>query len=480
MPPAETATPIAHPTQTGPLETHAQANTPDHTDTPINQAQATPLTTPSPEHPEHIESPAPDNAITPATPPEAPPAPSLGHIVEIKSGDSLWKVTAGELRDDDRFNDLNEAQKTWLLSTLTNRAIEHHGALDSGVDDVGNVALGTKVDLSTILKPDDVDNLIHKAHGLTDIQQAEALSDNHTIAEWLANNPHKPLTGAQIEDIARPTDAPEIPPPVPAPALGHTFEMPPNRITVPHDTAIPEPPKIDASSVDIPQASAPLPWETSHAIPHPPEIPHPSSNVEHILATPEAIKGSIKNWHVEDAASGTKLMHDIGDIGRLPVAERAEVLSVLAKKVGDKTLSMEYARHMNEVGANRQLKDYLVAYPEAQRLGFRNYHEYAGIKDITVGKWMGEMPQGNRLASALRHPFFWRNSRGAYIEELRNGIPRKVPLRIEHIQLAYGMEAISGPADMAKTIGEMLANNSEEIERQIPHIVEQVTTDLRQ
>ena len=121
---------------------------------------------------------------------------------------------------------------------------------------------------------------------------------------------------------------------------------------------------------------------------------------------------------------------------------------------------------------SRQAKDYLVAYPQAEHLGFHSYDEYAGTKDVTVGKLIQQMPPQDKLASALRHSFFHR---GVHIEELRNGKLHNVPLTLEHVQLAYGLNGFTpSSVEAAKTVGQALAENAQSIEEQASRVIASV------
>ena len=58
--------------------------------------------------------------------PTTPAAAEIQHVEVAQKGDSLWTLAKTDLMKEPGFNGLNDAQKTWMVSSLVNRTAEHH------------------------------------------------------------------------------------------------------------------------------------------------------------------------------------------------------------------------------------------------------------------------------------------------------------------------------------------------------------------
>ncbi len=309
-------------------------------------------------------------------------APEIQHVETAHHGDSLWTLARNDLAKEPGFNNLNDAQKTWMVSSLVNRTAEHHQ--DFGFVDPDKIKLGTTIDFSKVMNEDGIHKLFEGAGRLTAEQQAHIIENNQEIAAWFHAHPHEALTGARIDEILHPHAA--------APEVAHV------------DTA-----------------NAGLAHEALHgdhagdAVPaHVNEVPSVTAATPEALS-PAGLEQSLGNWSV-DPDHGQQLFDRLHDLGHARPAEVHHLLLSAAQKVGDShPVNIDPA---DTAAVTHQLRDYLVAYPEARQLGFSNYDHWAGVKDISVKKFLDETtiaPRAADLKSALHHSFWHR---GVRIEEL--------------------------------------------------------------
>ena len=124
-----------------------------------------------------VDSAAVSSSVTPESGP-AGTAPSAGpevaaagsaDVVEVKEGDSVWKIVEDRLESSDEFNNLNDAQKTYVIDHFKDQ-IEADPA-KYGLTDAGQINAGDKIDLSEIkMGGDEMNEAIGKAQGLSESQ----------------------------------------------------------------------------------------------------------------------------------------------------------------------------------------------------------------------------------------------------------------------------------------------------------------------
>lgn len=328
--------------------------------------------------------------------------------VEVHKGDSLWEIATKELEKENGFDKLNDAQKTWMISATVDRAIQHKGAIGFSNPDV--IAIGTKLDLSSVLKGSDVHSLVERASHLTAAQQENILAHNHEIVAWLHAHPHEQLTGQRVNEI------------IGGQSHAHSGSGVESGM-VRHGTTTPE--------------AAPAPQH----------------------AAPGAIAEQIHTLPL-NSENGQQILGHINAAESIPPAQMRQLLLITAERVGDHhPLTINMA---DMAAVHRQMRDYLVSYPKAQELGFRSYDHWTRVRDVPVGKFMDETaisPRPEALQSALRHSFWHR---GAIVHEMRNGALRSVPLEERHMSL--GM-AFRGRSDLVRaasentTVGDFLATH---------------------
>ena len=359
------------------------------------------------------------------------------HIVEVKKGDSLWRITGNELSKDEAFRNLNQAQQTYVISSLTNQEIAQHVA---GAGSPDQLVPDTHLDLSGIFN--DKDHLVqvmdHAKH-LTPAQMENILANNRAIAEWAHAHPHEALTGSRVGDIIHDR---EHPAPLQAPAeaphlgVGHGVDTPPEGLSYA---------QIEAMGGSKDMASM-----------FPAESPH-------VVLAPEGFGHEMAGWQ-GDIKGGGQLFNNWDHLGAMTHQQAGHFLAEAAQKVGDhhpasvNIMDLEAVRH--------QMHEYLVAYPQVHQFGIKNYDEWARIKDIPAKQFMEEASPMSRLQegegamhSALRHSFWHR---GGQVHEVVNGKLHKVPLEEHHVVLGFTLRVLNDkgvnvPNDV--TVGEFIASH---------------------
>ena len=415
----------------------------------------------------------------------------------------------GTFKNNAAFEHLSDAQKIWVFDRLATSAIADHA--------------DTRLNIQEILRDEDFDSLVHEAGGLDPdvldafLQQHSELVNAYHVEAVQMGVGHEldmpadhvaPVTGTgilsdaermrQLKEEVQGSGAREA-------VLGHDHLEPAPPPVAPHNVLnlrdAGSRPDLDAANRMLAETLArqeesqrmhdalisrpPL----ERPVPPPPVLysgePLPSkdfpSTSSHGIASisshevgqagaidQPALQQAIAGWDGHDIAQASKVARQVEDVGQLSPDQRVDLLASLARKVGDSTSS---ANVVDVAAVTRQVKDYLFAYPEAQNLGFHSYDEYIGMKDVTVGDLIKQMPPDDRLADAIRHTLFHP---GWKVEEMRNGFPRRVPLELEHVRLAKAFVAVANPDDITKTVGQVLVEHAQDLERQLPGIMKSV------
>ncbi len=388
-----------HPSGAHPAETPSAPKTVDHpANAPAHPAETPP---PSPKVPEqHASAPAPAAVSV-----EHPP-------IEVHKGDSLWEITAKELQKDPAFDKLNDAQKTWMISDIVDRAEAHKAAL--GIANPDALAVGEKIDLSSVLKSGDIHSLVEKAGHLTAAQQEHILANNHEISAWLHAHPHEQLTGARVNEILH----------------GHTPDHP--------EITTVQPPDVDNA---IPLQHL----ENFKLAPQHVQVGNIAEQIHRMPYNPE---------------HGQQLLERIDSMDRIPPPEMRQLFLVAAERVGDHHPMFVDMNNVMEV--HRRMRDYLVSYPRARDFGFHSYDHWARVRDVPVHRFAEDTmisPRPEAMQSALRHSFFHR---GASVHEMQGDALRRVPLEERHANLG---RAIRGNSDLVRrapattTVGDFVATH---------------------
>jgi hypothetical protein len=121
-------------------------------------------------------------------------------VHEVKAGDSAWKILQDTLKQGEKFKELSEAQKTYVLSALTNKVLKNPG--DYGIGEDGVLKIGTKTDFTKLFEDEkELGKIFDKARGLTKSQAENILQNNKKIETWVKQNPDELLTKEKVSEI---------------------------------------------------------------------------------------------------------------------------------------------------------------------------------------------------------------------------------------------------------------------------------------
>lgn len=116
------------------------------------------------------------------------------------AGNSTWKLLEKTLEHNDKFKAMNEAQKTFVVSTLANELMEDPSSY--GLHENGDLLVGDKVDFTELFKDVKGTNaILDKAEHLSDGQVKSIMENNEKIADWVEKHPNELLTNEKVSEI---------------------------------------------------------------------------------------------------------------------------------------------------------------------------------------------------------------------------------------------------------------------------------------
>ncbi|MEK7669340.1 MAG: hypothetical protein AAB350_01990 [Patescibacteria group bacterium] len=122
---------------------------------------------------------------------------------EIKPGDSLWALLKGALENNEQFKSMIPAQKTYILSAMTNKVLESPENYGLGGD--GVLRVGDKIDFTKLFEDTkEIKSIFNKAKETIiegGPQEKSILINNEKISEWVKVNPNEELTGDKLAEI---------------------------------------------------------------------------------------------------------------------------------------------------------------------------------------------------------------------------------------------------------------------------------------
>lgn len=128
---------------------------------------------------------------------------SEANFIEIaEKGDSVWKMAEDQLEKHygEKFTGLDQARKTYLIDAIKDKLAADPAKF--GLEDVDKVAIGQKVDFSTIFEDKSAMEKIFERAG--DLKQAAIENiekNNQIIQEWVKEHPGQGLTSEKVEEI---------------------------------------------------------------------------------------------------------------------------------------------------------------------------------------------------------------------------------------------------------------------------------------
>ncbi|MFP4616931.1 MAG: hypothetical protein ACLFNR_02115, partial [Candidatus Paceibacterota bacterium] len=124
--------------------------------------------------------------------------------VEIKPGESVWSTTESFLKDNlgDKFENLNEAQKTHLIDQIKDKIAEDPSKFGmEGVDSIDMVQAGQKIDLSPLAKDGLIGSMLESSNDLSQEAMENIVRNDEIIEEWVKENPGERLTSEKVDSI---------------------------------------------------------------------------------------------------------------------------------------------------------------------------------------------------------------------------------------------------------------------------------------
>lgn len=149
---------------------------------------------------ENANAPKPDAVPADVSPEKIFSNESMLH--EVKVGDSVWKILEKTLDNNDKFKGMSEAQKTYVLSALTNKAMQ--SPQDYMIGENGTLNVGDKTNFAKLFEDSkEINSIFDKAVQIKSgsPQEVSILENNRKISEWVKNNPGKKLNESVVSDI---------------------------------------------------------------------------------------------------------------------------------------------------------------------------------------------------------------------------------------------------------------------------------------
>ncbi len=143
---------------------------------------------------------------TPLQQVETAPAQPAEPLTEIaQRGDSAWKLTERHLSEHfkDKFANLNEAQKTYLVDAIKDKMQAHpeQFGFHAG-QSIDQLEVGQTINFDAITKDQEVADLLFKhAEELQPEQMASIVHNNEILHHWVVNNPGETLTADNVDAI---------------------------------------------------------------------------------------------------------------------------------------------------------------------------------------------------------------------------------------------------------------------------------------
>ena len=124
-------------------------------------------------------------------------------VNEIKAGDSTWKILKDTLQNNEQFKDMSEAQKTYVLSSFSNKILQHPE--NYGLHNDGSINVGDKTDFTKLFEDTkEVRAVLNKAKQTIisgSAQESSIIENNEKIASWVNENPEATLTENKVSEI---------------------------------------------------------------------------------------------------------------------------------------------------------------------------------------------------------------------------------------------------------------------------------------
>ena len=303
---------------------------------------------------------------------------------DVVAGDSTWKILEKTLDHNDQFKGMTEAQKTYVLSIMTNKALQHPE--NYGLGHEGAIHIGDKTDFSKLFEnTKEVKSILDKAQETISpgsAQENSISTNNAKIADWVKENPDVKITNDKVAEILA---------------------------TKPKVETIPEPIVPEVPVEAVPPGSTPLETPTPEVQETPVEvvptepIHHPDTSTDNPAPEPIA-EHSIYESSAEDILQRKQLENEVAE-----AKQRLQTLET--NKGGLRTMAGDVYEHSDVKAALTN---------EVNR--FYDKHNFLGfgtVGGINTSEWrfMSKLP-ANKILEYYTHDATKSGLSAKVIEEL--------------------------------------------------------------
>lgn len=160
---------------------------------------------------------------------------------EAVAGDSTWKILKGTLENNEQFKGMTEAQKTYVLSNLTNKVLQNPE--NYGLNKAGSLNIGDKTDFTKLFEnTKEVNGVFAKAKETImegSAQEKSILLNNEKIAAWVEAHPNESLNEDRVTEILNSKPEVKVAPVTEVPTVASVIPTP--KVLEMSDTPVPEP-----------------------------------------------------------------------------------------------------------------------------------------------------------------------------------------------------------------------------------------------
>ncbi len=128
--------------------------------------------------------------------------PSVPEQIEVKKGDSVWKILERQLSSShgQKFSGLNESQKTYILDALKDKVVANPGKY--GLDDPDKLKIGQKIKIGGLFRDQkEIGSIFSKAEKLTAADMENIKKNNLFLRQWVRDHPGESLTSQKVDEI---------------------------------------------------------------------------------------------------------------------------------------------------------------------------------------------------------------------------------------------------------------------------------------
>jgi hypothetical protein len=258
-------------------------------------------------------------------------------VHEVKAGDSTWNILKNTLNSQEQFAKLTEAQKTYVLSALTNKILENPADYQLGSG--GSISVGDKTDFSKLFSDTkEIESIIGKAKKVIEEgsdQEKSILANNEKITDWVKEHPRTALDQEKVAEIL--SDRPKV------------FEMP-KRVLEDQELPIgPELVKPNVSGTEGLDTLKPISPDLPVEKPPAPEMIPDSGRVKMRLAQNDVSGSNVEAQATEEVVAAKRKLGILED-GRERLRTMSSDTSAVAKNAEiNQAVDLAFKNEINDI-----------------------------------------------------------------------------------------------------------------------------------